>query len=338
MPFSLRAALFALLPSSHLRYLRHLRILPPDGRTGRYIAGQAGRRTLVGMAGQTLAEIRTLLNAAGLSPRHRFGQNFLIDLNLMRKIVAAAQLGAGDVVLEVGPGTGSLTELLLDTGCRVVAVEIDRDLHRLLAARLGDHPRLTQLCGDALAGKHALHPALLDALHAQRPAPEGAYKLVANLPYQIATPLIMELLYGRPRFASLTCTIQKEVAERVLSPPGRSSYGPVSVVAQTLAEVRRVASLPPEVFWPQPKVASLAIQLALRDDAPVPEPQWPEFVRLVRTAFMQRRKMLRSALKPLGIRALSDKLAACGISPDARAEMVSPQLWQSLQRALSARR
>ena len=140
------------------------------------------------MAGQILSEIRAVLAGAGLAPQHRFGQNFLIDLNLMRKLVDAADLSPADTVLEVGPGTGSLTEILLDRGVRVVAVEIDHGFQAILRERLGTHPRFTLIQADALATKHCVNPLVLKILSEQPPDAGGAYKLVANLPYQIATP------------------------------------------------------------------------------------------------------------------------------------------------------
>jgi 16S rRNA (adenine1518-N6/adenine1519-N6)-dimethyltransferase len=146
------------------------------------------------MPGQTLTEIRQLLDAAGLKPQHRFGQNFLIDLNLMRKLLAAGSPQAGDTILEVGAGTGSLTELLLESGARVIAVEIDRGLSGILRERLGEHPRLTLVQADALSGKNQVNPLVLRLLGERPPEAGGAYKLIANLPYQIATPLLMDLL------------------------------------------------------------------------------------------------------------------------------------------------
>lgn len=312
------------------------------------------------MAGQTLSEIRELLAGLGVSPRRRFGQNFLVDLNLMRKVVAAARLSADDVVLEVGCGTGSLTELLLEAGARVVGVEIDRELQRLLADRFARQPRFTLIAGDALAGKHTLNPEMIAALRERPPGPAGGYKLVANLPYQIATPLIMELLQagaerpggatsgerpapgagqdGAPPLALLVCTIQKEVGERLLAEPGSPHYGPVSVVAQTLATVERIAILPPAAFWPRPKVESIAVRLTPRPPEALPTDEVAGLVELVQTAFLQRRKMLRSGLKPLGLANAAALLGSVGIDPDARPESVAPAAWCALQRARSAAR
>ena len=221
------------------------------------------------MPGQTLRQVRELLAGADLAPQHRYGQNFLIDLNLMRKLVGAAELSPGDVVLEVGPGTGSLTELLLDSGARVVAVEIDRGLQGILRARLGAHPRFTLVQGDALAAKSRVNPLLLRLLAERAPAAApgpapGAYKLVANLPYQIATPLLIDLLLVQPRFERLVGTIQKEVGERLVAEPRTPAYGPVSIILQTLADIRPLAILPPAAFWPRPEVESVMVLIRPR--------------------------------------------------------------------------
>lgn len=283
---------------------------------------------------QTLTEIRALLAEAGLTPQHRFGQNFLIDLNLMRKLAAEAELRPADVVLEVGPGTGSLTELLLDSGARVISVEIDRGLQEILRHRLGNHPRFTLLQGDALAAKTRVNPQITHILSAQQPDAGGAYKLVANLPYQIATPLLMDLLYGVPRFDRLCCTIQREVGERLSAAPGTDAYGPVSVIVQSLARIEPIAILPPSVFWPRPEVES--VMLALR---PLPVEQVevddvPEFVGLVRRAFQQRRKMLRRLLADHDELTAMRMFAEAGVSPDARAENLSPRSWRCLFSAI----
>ncbi|TWT41795.1 Ribosomal RNA adenine dimethylase [Phycisphaerae bacterium RAS1] len=283
---------------------------------------------------QTLSDIRALLADAGLSPQHRFGQNFLIDLNLMRKLVAAAELSPDDVVLEVGPGTGSLTELLLDSGARVLSVEIDRGLQAILRARLGDHSRFTLLQGDALAAKTRVNPQITQILAAQPPGRAGAYKLVANLPYQIATPLLMDLLYGRPRFERLCCTIQREVGERLSAAPSTDAYGPVSVIVQSLARIEPIAILPPTVFWPRPEVESIMLTLRPLPDHQIEVDDVPAFVALVRGAFQQRRKMLRRLLADRDELSARRIFAAAGVSPDARAENLTPLSWRCLFAAI----
>ena len=286
------------------------------------------------MPGQTVTEIRELLSAAGLSPLHRFGQNFLIDLNLMRKLVDAAAVGPSDVVLEVGPGTGSLTEIMLERGARVIAVEIDHGLQRILHSRLDAQPRFTLIEGDALAGKHALEPRITAELKRQVPGDGGSRKLVANLPYQIATPLVMELLHHTPLLSCIACTIQKEVAERLRSGPGTSDYGPLSIITQTLAQVEWIAKLPPTVFWPSPTVESAMVRITPmeRSSLPVADPQ--RFASFVQSGFAQRRKMLRRLIKEMNISDADSRFAAAGISPEARPESLSVTQWQSFYQAM----
>jgi 16S rRNA (adenine1518-N6/adenine1519-N6)-dimethyltransferase len=282
------------------------------------------------MAGQTLTEIRGLLAAAGLAPRHRYGQNFLIDLNLMGKVVAAGELHADDVVLEVGCGTGSLSELLLASGARVVGVELDRGLQAVLRDRLGSNPRFTLVQGDALAGKHAVNPLMLTALAQHPPGPGGHRKLVANLPYQIATPLLVELLQVQPAFERLTCTIQREVGERLAAAAGSEAYGPVSVMAQSLGRIELLAILPPSAFWPRPQVESVLITIRPDPEALARIEDLSGFVRLVHDAFAQRRKMLRRLFRDWDPLAAMAVLGRAGVSPDDRPETIAPGQWLRL--------
>lgn len=255
---------------------------------------------------QTLSDIRMLLEQRGLAPRKRLGQNFLLDHNLIRRLVDAAGVGEGDAVLEVGPGTGALTEELLDRGCRVVACELDAGLAGLLRDRLV--PRgLLLIEGDCLAGKRSLHPALADALDG------GPFTLVANLPYGAATPLMLALL-TRPACRGQFVTIQKEVADRLAASPGTKAYGAISVAAQLLGSVERLATLPPACFWPRPEVTSAMV--ALR---PGPVPMGVDSDRLVRfcqSLFAGRRKQLGSVL--------GDGLWPEGVNRQQRAESLTP--------------
>lgn len=286
------------------------------------------------MPGQTLSEIRGLLAAAGLAPQHRLGQNFLVDLNLMRKLVDAAELDSRDTVLEVGPGTGSLTELLLVRGVRVVAVELDHGLCRVLRERLGAERRFTLIEGDALSSKHAVNPEVRARLRGALCGAEhgGRLKLVANLPYQVATPLLIDLLCDELPFACLCATIQKEVADRLVAPCRSEAYGPASVVVQVTARVETIAALPPEAFWPRPQVHSSMLRLMPRTDTRARVGDPAAFARFVAGSFQQRRKVLRSVLrarvaKPEGL------LESLGISATARAEELTPADWERLFRA-----
>ena len=287
------------------------------------------------MSGQTLQQIRGLLAAAGLSPRHRFGQNFLIDLNLMRKLVAAAELTPADVVLEVGPGTGSLTEMLLESGPRVVAAEIDHGLARLLRERLGERPRFTLIEGDALASKHRINPALLAALAAEPVESGGSRKLVANLPYQVATPLLMEGLLLRQGFERLCVTVQREVGLRFTAAVGDEGYGPLAIAMQTLAHVETIAHLPPAAFWPRPEVESLMVRIRPRPGGSLPVRDAAAFVAFVQKCFLHRRKTLLAAMRHVGLRG-EELLPRVGVNPAARAEQLAPADWQAMFAAAQA--
>jgi 16S rRNA (adenine1518-N6/adenine1519-N6)-dimethyltransferase len=235
---------------------------------------------------QTLAQIKEMLESRGLAPRHSLGQNFLVDHNLIRKLVDASGLREGSLVLEVGPGTGVLTEELLSRGCRVVACELDRGLAAMLRERLAD--RVTLIEGDCLASKSAVNPDVIAALKGE------AFVLVANLPYGAATPLMLALLVDHPSCASMHVTIQKEVADRLLAAPRTSEYGPISIVAQALARVERIATLPRECFWPRPDVTSAMVSLSRRAD-PLTE-QGRALADFCQEMFSKRRKQLGSVL------------------------------------------
>lgn len=267
---------------------------------------------------QTLAEIKTLLESRGLTPRKRFGQNFLIDHNLVRKLVDESGVGAGDLVLEVGPGTGTLTEELLERGCEVIACELDRGLAELLRERLGSNERFTLIEGDCLAQKREVSAEIVGAV-AGRP-----FTLVANLPYGAATPLMLALLTAHPDCRGMYVTIQKEVGERLAARAGQSAYGGISVAAQTLATVRLIAKLPPECFWPRPEITSVMVAIERRTDHGIGDPvAFGEFCQRV---FAQRRKQLGSVLG-------RDIAWPEGIAPTLRAEALEPGQIVGLWRA-----
>lgn len=233
---------------------------------------------------QSISEIRAILGERGLSPRHRFGQNFLHDKNQLAKLVQAANVSKDDLVLEVGPGTGTLTEAMLERGAQIIACELDRDLAAVIADRLGD--RITLIVGDALGRARQLNPEIIAAIN------ERPFKLVANLPYNIASPLMTTLLIDHPACLGQYVTIQKEVADRLLAQPGTKAYGPLTVIVQAFGEVTRLATLKPASFWPQPKVNSAMVALVPRRQPGIADPQ--AFSRFVTQLFAKRRKQLGS--------------------------------------------
>jgi 16S rRNA (adenine1518-N6/adenine1519-N6)-dimethyltransferase len=262
---------------------------------------------------QTKREIQTLLEQIGRRPVHRLGQNFMIDGNLLRLVAAAGEIEADDLVVEVGPGTGSLTEELLSVGCRVVGVEIDHHLAELLRARLGDRANFRLIKGDALEGKHAINPQLLAAIAGQK-----SVKLVANLPYQIASPLVVELLIAGA--ALLAFTVQKEVAQRLAAAAGSEEYGPLTVMVQLLSDVEILRTLPPQAFWPMPQVSSALVRLRRNDRLGAKS---GDFSRFLHSVFAYRRKTLRKALAEGGFvgATCDDKI---------RGETLSPMEWLKL--------
>jgi 16S rRNA (adenine1518-N6/adenine1519-N6)-dimethyltransferase len=271
---------------------------------------------------QTKHQIEALLAEAGSHPRHRFGQNFMIDQNLVRLVAEAGQVAREDLVVEVGPGTGTLTEELLERSDRVVVVEIDRDLAALLRKRFADRPNFSLVEGDALAGKHELNPELLAVLHTAAERGRRA-RLVANLPYNIASPLVIGMLIERVH--TLAFTVQKEVADRLRAGAGTEDYGPLTVMVQLLARVEVLRNLPPQAFWPAPKIDSSLVRLT-RDDR-LGELARP-FGQFVHSVFSFRRKTLRRALAQAGYDA-DAVLAATGFDGQLRPEVFTPAqfLW-----------
>lgn len=261
---------------------------------------------------QTLAQIKTILESRGLRPLKSLGQNFLTDHNLIRKLVDAAAIVPGETILEIGPGTGTMTEELLARGARVVAAEMDRGLSEHLRTHFADRPNFTLVEGDCLDTKHALAPALVEAI-GDRP-----FKLVSNLPYGAGTPVMMILLADYPRCSGLFVTIQREVADRLKGAPGTKDYGPLSVLAQVTAEFEYIADLPPQCFWPQPDVTSAMVALRRRPAPLCSNPR--KLLSFLVKLFERRRKQLGAVLG-------RDVSLPEGVEPQVRAEALPvPQL------------
>jgi len=253
-----------------------------------------------------LPPLRESLAAHGLLAKKAFGQHFLLDLNITRKIARLAELGPGDQVIEVGPGPGGLTRALLETGARVVAVEKDERFQPLLEELRDAAPTLELVFGDALK---------VDEAKLAGPSPAH---LVSNLPYNVGTALLIKWLTGPWTPASLTLMFQKEVADRIVAQPGEDAYGRLAVIVSATCRAQRVMDVPARAFTPPPKVDSAVVRLvphAERSDAELLR----QLERITAAAFGQRRKMLRSSLKALGGEALAD---AAGVDPQARAETV----------------
>lgn len=277
---------------------------------------------------QTKTSLRTLLASAGSRPKRRLGQHFLIDRNLMTKLVEAAELGPADCVLEVGAGTGSLTSLLASAAGRVIAVEIDPVLAGIASETLTGVSNVTLIQGDALDRKSAVAAAVLDALRQASSETVGLCKLVANLPYDIATPLVVDLLLGDLHFQQLCFTVQTEVANRFLAQCGTADYGPVGIITQLLCAGQRICKAPPQAFWPEPKVHSTMLRLDRRPPEEVPVSQPVELAKFVRSFFQHRRKTISHTARKLDHAGrLSAAITAAGLPPSARPENLTIPQW-----------
>jgi 16S rRNA (adenine1518-N6/adenine1519-N6)-dimethyltransferase len=257
---------------------------------------------------EDLPPLREALAEYGLTARKAFGQHFLLDLNITRKIARLAEIGPGDRVIEVGPGPGGLTRALLETGARVTAIEKDQRFRPLLEnlAQAAEPGALTLEFADALAADEA---ALMG---------REAGHVVSNLPYNVGTALLIKWLTGRWTPTSMTLMFQKEVAQRIVAPVDGQAYGRLAVIARATCEVQIVMDVPARAFTPPPKVESAVVRLTPRPDRP-PAPRLDALQKLTAAAFGQRRKMLRASLKALGGEPL---IEAAGLNPQARAETV----------------
>ncbi len=272
-------------------------------------------------------DVKALLERRGISPRTALGQNFLTDPNLLLFIVRTAEVDRDDVVLEVGTGTAGLSVPLAKRASRLVAVELDPVLFALTTERLEGFRNVELIHRDVLAGKHEVAPEVLAAVRTALAAPgAGSHlKLVANLPYSIATPLIVALLETDLPFERMVVMIQKEVADRLSSPPGSRTYGAPSVLCALHAEVSIVRTVPRHVFWPRPKVESAIIDIRRRERIDPAPHDYDAFVDLVRALFSSRRKMIRHLLKKRlgGAEPAAAVLDAAGIDGDVRVETLA---------------
>lgn len=292
---------------------------------------------------QTVSYLRRRFAEVGIKPDSRHGQNFLIDMNLLRLLADAAELGPQDVVLEVGTGTGALTDLLAERAGWVVTVEIDQHLYQLASEVLIDYDNVTMLQHDALKNKNRFHPNVMEAVGAALAAEPGRqFKLAANLPYSVATPILTNLLDCEHLPVSMTATIQKELADRIAAPPSTSDYSSLSIWIQSQCDVELVRVLPPQVFWPAPKVHSAIIKLTVNEEKRARIPDLKYFHQFVRMMFVHRRKFLRSNLlgamkNYLDKPQVDEVMSELGFGPDTRAEQLDVETMIRLCEAVRAR-
>jgi 16S rRNA (adenine1518-N6/adenine1519-N6)-dimethyltransferase len=266
------------------------------------------------------AGIRELLRAHGLEPSRALGQNFVADANTVRRIARLAGVGAGDLVVEIGAGLGSLTLALLEVGAEVTAVEVDRHLLPVLRS-------VVEPAGAVVVEGDAMQLDWADLLG------DRSWSLVANLPYNIATPLVLDLLEGAPQVERMLVMVQLEVGERLAAGPGSKAYGIPSVKVGWWARAKVVGKVPPSVFVPPPRVDSALVEV-VRHPPLGEEPERRAVFDLVEAGFGQRRKMLR--------RSLADRVTAAdfveaGIRPEARAEELVLADWRRLAAAVQSR-
>ena len=290
-------------------------------------------------ARQTRTHIGELLARHGINPRHDLGQNFLIDLNLVEFFVGQAELESNDVVLEVGSGTGGLTAFLAERAGAVIAVEVDPRMQQLTAEAVDGFSNVTIVGGDVLKNKNHFSQPVLEALDAAVADSSKRLKLVANLPYCVATPVISNLVASDYDWERMVVTIQLELAERMVAKEGTSNYGGLSVWLGSQCRIEFLKRLPADVFWPRPKVESAMIRIdpdAGRRQAIRDRTFLHEFLRGV---FQQRRKLLRNVLvsyyrNELDRTQIDGVLKSQNLGERARAEELSPPVLVNLANAL----
>jgi 16S rRNA (adenine1518-N6/adenine1519-N6)-dimethyltransferase len=254
----------------------------------------------------------------------RLGQHFLIDQNIVRKIIAAAELAPDETVLEIGPGRGILTDALSRAARRVVAIEIDAELCALLQVRQTDWKNVEVICADAL-------------IHPFETLPAGV--VVANLPYYISTPLLFKVLGQRRRFPRLVLMLQNEVADRLVAKAGDADYGVLSVMMQYAADVRKAFKVSANCFRPRPDVGSAVVVVRPRPEAMLPPHEEPAFTALVKAAFSHRRKTLVNSLRDEGYKApiVTEAMEAMKLVPTVRAETLTLEQFMELTGQLARR-
>ncbi|MBM4322375.1 MAG: ribosomal RNA small subunit methyltransferase A [Deltaproteobacteria bacterium] len=280
-----------------------------------------------GCIGFGMMSLRQELKEYGLSPRKKLGQHFLSDRNILDKVIRAAGVNQEDVILEVGPGLGEMTLALAQNAKEVIAVEIDSKLADLLREKVSGLPNVKIILGDILKID-------FNSLFRETGRP---FKVVANLPYQISTPLLFRFIESKKIFSSFTLMLQREVAERIVASPGEKEYGPLSVFIQIFSDVSILFFIKPSAFFPPPKVESAVVHLVWKEDPLIELKNEKWFKKVVKASFCYRRKTLINALKhseislPESIELKMDKL---GIDPQRRPGTLTLQEFIRLADAL----
>lgn len=292
---------------------------------------------------QTKQQVQELLACAGVEPNKRLGQNFLIDLNLMRLLIETADIHDNDVVLEVGSATGSLTEAIAENAGKVIAVEVDSTLAEIAKQRLAGKENVEVVNADILEKKSMIDSTVTRKIASAREKNNGRFLLVANLPYSVGCPVMLNLVTGRIKADAMFVTVQREVAERMTAKPGDGHYGILSIILEAAGEIKTIKTLSPGVFWPQPAVASAMVTF-VRDQAKACRIKDIElFCDCVNLFMGHRRKQLKGCIKVSKGRLAEIKgwqtiFEQAGISAHARPEELTPEDYLAITNILSKKR
>jgi 16S rRNA (adenine1518-N6/adenine1519-N6)-dimethyltransferase len=279
---------------------------------------------------QTKRHIQQLLSSAGVAANRRLGQHFLIDLNLIGKLVESASIRRDDVVLEVGCGTGSLTEALAERAGRVIAVELDRNLAAIAEGQLAEMDHVELVNADILEGKHVLSHIVTNALASVRKTCLGRVLLVANLPYSVASSVMMNLVTGPVVADAMYVTVQKEVARRMTAGPGSDDYGTLSILLNATGEAEVIRTLKPAVFWPRPQVDSAMVGFVRNPEKVKRIANMERFTQTVHLFMGHRRKTLLACTRLArqhfaGIADWPEIFEHCRIDPKKRPEQLAAE-------------
>jgi 16S rRNA (adenine1518-N6/adenine1519-N6)-dimethyltransferase len=281
---------------------------------------------------QSKQEIEQILSAIGARPDKKLGQNFLIDKNLIKFLLDKAAITKQDIVIEIGPGTGTMTDALCELSGALVAVEYDKLLSQHIKARFEQYGHVTVIQGDALYNKNRMNEQLIDAVAELKSSFSGSVMLVANLPYNIAASAMTNLIVDRPRVDSMYVTIQKEVAERMAAPAGDKNYGPLSVIMQVTGKVTILKKLPHSVFWPAPNVESAMVSYVRSDEKCAEIRSFALLREAVSLLMGHRRKTINACTKFASdqFKALDwpNVFAEAGLTGDVRGETVGPEQYK----------
>jgi len=284
---------------------------------------------------QTKQQIQQLIAAAGVSVSKRLGQHFLIDLNLMRLLIDSAQIRSSDIVLEVGCGTGSLTQAITDKAGVTIAVELDPALAKITGKQLAQAENVQVVNCDILQNKNTIDPAVTSAIESARRKCSGRLLLVSNLPYSVASAVVLNLVTGPATADAMYVTVQKEVAERMIAAPGSRDYGTLSIFLAATGDVKMIRTLKPTVFWPQPMVDSAMVSFVRAPDKVSRIEDMELFGEVVNLFMGHRRKMLKACTRfardRLGrINNWPEIFQSCSVEPSVRPEQIRPEDYVAL--------